>query len=384
MATPKKPKTQPLPRLEKPVTVVGHPFSTTGMGEQFRAGLAALRAAGINPGIFDVYRYAPRTDVAHLELVGSDEASDLPHGGLRVFHLNGNEVEPAFAHLKSRGIDVEKGTNVVVPAWELPRYPKVWAKELSRFKEVWALSRYTQRIFEDAGLNVQYVGQSIQVPHNCFYPRRHFGIRESAFTLLQFFDTTSFVDRKNPFATIDLYHRLRNARPYADIQLVLKVKHGDEANAQWEAELKRAVPDALIVSGRLETRELHSLISACDCFVSLHRAEGFGRGTGEAMSLGRLALATAWSGNLDYMSSDNSLLVKYRLIDVKKDQYPHWQKQKWADPDIGHALDLLLPVIDDPDRASEMKRAGRRTVENTMSHRAVGVRMAARLRALSN
>ena len=48
---------------------------------------------------------------------------------------------------------------------------------------------------------------------------------------------------------------------------------------------------------------MQSLINACDCFVSLHRSEGFGRGLGEAMALGRLALGTGWSGNVDFMTA---------------------------------------------------------------------------------
>ena len=71
--------------------------------------------------------------------------------------------------------------------------------------------------------------------------------------------------------------------------------------------------------------------------MSLHRAEGFGRGLGEAMALGRLALGTGWSGNVDFMTEKNSLLVRHRMVKLKRDEYPHWQGQSWAEPDLDHA-----------------------------------------------
>jgi glycosyltransferase involved in cell wall biosynthesis len=46
-------------------------------------------------------------------------------------------------------------------------------------------------------------------------------------------------------------------------------------------------------------------------FVSLHRAEGFGLVNAEAMARGKVVIATAWSGNMDFMSASNSLPVDY-------------------------------------------------------------------------
>jgi hypothetical protein len=124
---------------------------------------------------------------------------------------------------------------------------------------------------------------------------------------------------------------------------------------------------------------VRSLIAASDCFVSLHRAEGFGRGLGEAMALGRLALGTGWSGNVDFMTERNALLVRYDLVPLPPDAYPYWQGQSWAEPDIDHAWSLLRPVLDDPDRGRAIARRGQLDVLRTHGNRAVGLRILDRL-----
>jgi hypothetical protein len=125
----------------------------------------------------------------------------------------------------------------------------------------------------------------------------------------------------------------------------------------------------------LSALETKSLINASDCFVSLHRSEGFGRGTGEAMFLGRLAMATAWSGNLDYMTNDNSLLVDCDLVPVQTGEYPFGEGQRWANPNADHAAALLDGLIDNPERVRALAARGRRDIRLGHSYRAVGLRV---------
>lgn len=345
-----------------------------GVGSQMRSHIRAARALRIEMSTVDAFRYAERTDPDHIETVGGTEKETLP-GGIRVFHINGNEVEPVLKHMEAAGSRFADGTNVIVPAWELPTYPQEWVPALRRFDAVWALSHFIRDSLSASGVASTHVGQSVEVSPRSFLSRRYFGIRESAFVLLNFFDLSSYASRKNPDGVIELYHRIRRARPLDDIQLVLKVKAAERAAEEWREILKDKAPDALIVSQVLDEYETLSLIDACDCFVSLHRSEGFGRGSGEAMSLGRLALATGWSGNTDFMDSGNSLLVDYRLIPLQDGDYPHWQGQLWADPDIDHAARLLLDVLDDAERRRALERKGRQAIIARTGDRVVGLRI---------
>ena len=75
-----------------------------------------------------------------------------------------------------------------------------------------------------------------------------------------------------------------------------------------------AHPDVHLIEQRLSPAERDGLMNAADCYVSLHRAEGFGYTLAEAMWLGKPVIATGYSGNLDYMNPDNSYLVDHRLV----------------------------------------------------------------------
>jgi hypothetical protein len=363
---------------EAPVTIIGHPFAPIGMGEQLRSHVAACLAVHLRPGVFDIFRYAARTDPAqHCALIESLETTEVP-GSIRIFHVNGDEVDAVITALTQRGGKFEDGYNIVVPAWELPTYPKEWAAQLARFDEVWALSSFIRDSLSKAGLSSHLIGQSVEPMLGPLLPRRYFGIRESAFVLLHFFDLSSYATRKNPQAVLDLFNRLRAADPFLDIQLVLKVKEGGRGAEAWAVGVARE-PHVLVIDKPLDSLAVRSLVNACDCFVSLHRSEGFGRGLGEAMALGRLTLGTAWSGNVDFMTAQNSLLVRHKPVKLKRGEYPHWRGQSWAEPDPDHAVELLSPVLADPARGRATALQGQADVLRTHGNRAVGLRILARL-----
>jgi glycosyltransferase involved in cell wall biosynthesis len=97
----------------------------------------------------------------------------------------------------------------------------------------------------------------------------------------------------------------------------------------------------------MEDNDIKNLIRCWDCFVSLHRSEGFGRGLSEAMYLGKPVIATAYSGNMDFMTLENSLPVNYQLVNVPNGAYPFGEGQVWAEPDLEDAVNHMLRLIDD-------------------------------------
>ena len=58
-------------------------------------------------------------------------------------------------------------------------------------------------------------------------------------------------------------------------------------------------------------------------FVSLTHGEGFGRPMLEASMVGLPVITTAWSGQMDFLSQTDSMLLGGELVEVPKSQ--HWK-----------------------------------------------------------
>jgi glycosyltransferase involved in cell wall biosynthesis len=135
----------------------------------------------------------------------------------------------------------------------------------------------------------------------------------------------------------------------------------------------------LVVDRVLERSELNSLMDLCDCYVSLHRSEGFGLTMAEAMALGKPVIATAYSANTEFMNSGNSFPVRYELVRLDRDHGPYFRGGVWAEPSVEHAAELMRYVYEDPAAAAEVARRGRRDIRRSLSAEAIGEQIARRL-----
>ncbi|ULU25212.1 glycosyltransferase [Dyella terrae] len=126
-----------------------------------------------------------------------------------------------------------------------------------------------------------------------------------------------------------------------------------------------------------------NLVRCCDAFVSLHRSEGFGRGLAEAMYLGKPVVATAYSGNMDFMDSDTAHLVGYDLVPLKAGDYPHGEGQKWADAHVDEAAAHMITLVDHPEDGRSMGKRAARRIRNFCGYRAAGIRYRDRIDALA-
>ncbi len=363
------------------VTVIGHPFVPIGMGEHLRAAFRALRSAGLNTAIRDVYGLGDNDSAVRGELA-AHLVNDFSE--VNIFCVNGDEVEPTLRHLAT---DVPRvGISVVYPLWELSQYPRLWAEQLSRFDEIWAPSRFTyDAIRASVSRPVVHMPLAGEVRVEKLLGRRHFGVPESSFVFLFFFDFSSYVERKNPFAALRAFEELCKRCPTEDVCLVIKMKGGDaqQKNYEFLRDYVKASKNRVVVIDRLLSDiEIKNLVWCCDCFLSLHRSEGFGFGLIWAMYLGKPVVATGYSGNLDFMTTENSCLVRHTMIPVQEDAYPCWEGQVWAEPDIDDATNKMIRLVSDPGYARNVGIEASRHVRVKFSYRATGLRYLYRIAEL--
>jgi glycosyltransferase involved in cell wall biosynthesis len=356
--------------------LVGHPFAPIGRGEDVRAAFRAFSSVGYPVHVRDIFSGNEIDGDIHREL-DSHLVRNLSDS-LNIFFINGDEVSNVLARC---GGQLSNGAyNIVYPAWELSNYPAEWGKELERFDEVWAQSQFVyESLKKSIAKPVFYLPLASQVKLTSFLPRRYFDIPESAYVFLFFFDFSSFVERKNPFAVLDAFEKVCAQRPHADTRLLIKISGTDRRPEHYEMFCKklddRLIHDKVIILDRcLSDNEIKNLVRCCDSFVSLHRSEGFGRGMAEAMCLGKPVIATGYSGNLDFMNETNSCLVRYKEVPVEGGQYPYGTGQFWASADIDHAVECMLALLDDRQFGRMLGHSAERHMRQFFSYRSIGLK----------
>jgi glycosyltransferase involved in cell wall biosynthesis len=126
-------------------------------------------------------------------------------------------------------------------------------------------------------------------------------------------------------------------------------------------------------------RDVLGLIQSCDCYVSLHRAEGFGLGMVEAMNFGKAVIGTNFSGSTDFLSEQTGFPVPYELRLVQPNEYVWTEGQSWAEPNHQKAIELLKFVFENPQIGLNKGDNARTFVRQRYGKDAVGATMEARI-----
>jgi glycosyltransferase involved in cell wall biosynthesis len=122
----------------------------------------------------------------------------------------------------------------------------------------------------------------------------------------------------------------------------------------------------------LTRQEVYELQNCCDCYISLHRAEGFGLNLAECMFLGKPVITTNWSGNLDFTTAKNSCLVDYTWMRLDKNYVVYPKGTIWAEADVDQASYYIKKIYNEPEFREKLAKEGQKTILENYSPRVVG------------
>lgn len=327
-----------------------------------------------------------RTELRDLPVSISDcSAHHRPLMGLELFPITilnaglNTFVDEAWART---GLHMRRGVHRIAYCyWEAEQIPTDWIAPLQRIDEIWAPTTFVADIVRRAVKTpVHAMLPGLHVPAVASVARTRFGLRDDAFLFLFMFDLCSTLARKNP---LDLIRAFRNAfRPDEPAQLAIKMLrgHSNPPDAERLREAARAAGVALIEE-TLTREETLGLVATCDAYVSLHRSEGLGLTMAEAMLLGKPTIATAYSGNLDFMTRENSLLVDYARATLDVEAPPYAKGACWAQPSLTHAAQHMRWAFANRDAARALGAVAQRQLRGLFSAENAGRRMATRLAA---
>ncbi|MGB8355197.1 MAG: glycosyltransferase, partial [Chthoniobacteraceae bacterium] len=351
------PPGQPAPIID----VVGYFQAELGLGETARLLISGIEASGI-----------PYTSITSREILSRQDhpfqhtGSGDSGAGIKILCINCDHM-PAFMQRVSPGF--LEGRHVIgLWFWELEYFPRDMVASFDLVDEVWTGSSFTAEAFRKVTSKPVYV-----FPHPFLQPsaapshsKADLGLPDR-FMFYFAFDFFSTIERKNPLGLIAAFKKA--FAPGEGPMLVIKTINGDKRMASFE-KLQYAAAgcdDILVIDQYLSPERRDSMIANCDCYVSLHRSEGLGMTMAEAMINGKPVIATRYSGNLEFMSGENSYLVSYQLRPVGKNSEHYPQEGEWAEPDIGEAASLMRHVYESPDEAAKRGKQARLDVMAKLS-----------------
>ena len=191
--------------------------------------------------------------------------------------------------------------------------------------------------------------------------RRKYGIGENDFVVFFNFDFGSYYRKNIPGAMMAFATAFKGDRT---ARLVFKTKGAKENKRQVADMMSKAMElgisdQFLHIPQFLPKADIDGLAGACDVYLSLHKAEGFGLGIAEAMSQGKPVVVTGWSGNLEFCHEDTAWLVPYKKVPILPYEYPVSMKE-WAEADVDAAAAALREIRRDPAAAALRAERGAR------------------------
>ncbi len=361
----------------------------TGLAEAGRRAALALLNEGVAIATQDVNLWAkvdPRRVPA--EIAALPEGHPYPIG---VSFLNINEFH-VVKGWQLRG----HGTPYLIAMWywELPALPADMVPEIDRVDEIWVASEFVRDVF------MRYTTKPIEVMPCVVEPvadplvtREMLGIPdEETVIYLVTFDANSTIARKNPYGAIRAFEEAFGVGR-TDVVLVIKVIN--LANYPVvQNDLRRHMEriGGILIETDMAASEIAALINFADVYVSLHRSEGFGLGLAEAMYFGHPVIATANSGNMEFMNAANSCLVGYSSMVVHRNELSdnptaitlYQPGNLWVNPDVAQAARLMRWLFENPEQRTRIGQRASADIRSRFSSAAAGRAMRERLQEVNS
>ena len=357
------------PASEPPGVLLRSPIEDpSGYAEEGRC-LAKALALGERPLAVEAIRWSDRScDLTPRDraLLRALRSARIPPRRITITNCIPTLAEP----------DPGAAINILRTTFETRRVPDEWLPQLQRFDELWVMSHYNREAFIRSGV----APEKVRVLSGCLdaelYQRPPISLQLPAAchgrkVFLSVFD---WQRRKGWDVLLRSYVREFTAAEGAALLLKVTRGHGhprDLVIEQIDSFLRglgtslAQRPDIVFWDAPLSAGEMIALYHRVDVFVLPTRGEGLGRPFMEAMACGLPVLGTASTGNADFMSSANSLVVASACTAVDEAaarEIPVFRGHEWYEPSGESLRNGFRRLFEDASLRRKLGDLGRATI----------------------
>jgi glycosyltransferase involved in cell wall biosynthesis len=352
---------------------MGPVFTQSGLGSAARAHYSCLIAAGFT--------------VSCIPILDGHESHPVVDFEFKSYEFSANENvtliiyqnHHAFNGFIEKYADIFFLKNIVKRiafwVWELSEFQEQWLIHVKYLDEIWVPSEFVKSsLSKMIHLPIKVIPYSIDVSSfsdTSF--REEFFIEKNNFVFGYIFDASSYVERKNPMALIKAFSKLVSTD--RNVHLILKISHIEHFYLYLEENKVNIENFANIhlLSTNLTHKEILGFLKEIDCYVSPHRSEGFGLTIAEALSLGKIVIATDYSGSVDFLNIHNGFPVNFVLKKILTTLGPYLEGNEWADISDTHLIDTMKFVVNNKKDADIKSNYAKETVKNNLSNKNISL-----------
>ena len=368
-------------------------FNFSGYGEEARAMTLAMQHRGYPVTARswgeDLPEFVDQLAASAPDrLIALHRATEMPlgHPFVNVLHV------PGYAAVRVQGASA----NVIRTMFETDSIPPDWVGRLNQMDEVWVPTSFNVETFAAAGvtapIHVVPGGVDATLFRPGLRPLRIPGVRGTVF--LSIFEwafrkgwdvlLSAWADAFGPDDDVSLV--LRTSAVTGSVGETPPIDQRIDAHLELLGKGRADVAPIVVLEHPLSLADLPRLYAAADAYVSASRGEGWGRPILEAMACRIPVVATRWSGNLDFMDDDNSILLDIEGLQAidHRAEFAFYRGHRWAEPSQAHLTEVFQRLAADPALRKRLGSRGRSDVERRWQWKQVTQAVVGRIDALAD
>lgn len=246
---------------------------------------------------------------------------------------------------------------IQVSAFETTQLPPEWVKLYNRMDEIWVPSAFCRDSFLESGVQVPVSIIPHGVDTGVFSPSLSHQ-RHALHEHFCFMSMGELWEYKGFDILLQAYFEEFSAADQVLLAIKLRARPGCPDGFAHESvcafiesvreKIGRKKFPLLFLDYREKSRsEIARFLDAGDAYVCTSRGEGFCLPLLESMSLGKIVISTAFGGQMDYLTDENSWLIHCRLVPARATAHPHHRQGCWAEASIPHLRHTMRSIYED-------------------------------------